>query len=86
LRLPHRRFHRHQGIYANLHFDMSGNPIDEATWNRRQSEWLPSAADKAYVESLMHPVHERGRIAGWIAPPSKGINGQPFEFEYVRRA
>jgi hypothetical protein len=23
-------------------------------------------------------------VAGWIAPPAKGVNGQPFEFEYVR--
>jgi benzoyl-CoA 2,3-dioxygenase component B len=29
-------------------------------------------------------VHEPGKIAGWIAPPPRGINGQPFEFEYVR--
>jgi len=29
-------------------------------------------------------VTEPGKIAGWIAPPSRGINGQAFEFEYVR--
>jgi hypothetical protein len=27
---------------------------------------------------------ERGKIAGWIAPPAKGISGQPFDFDYVR--
>ena len=32
----------------------------------------------------MTPVHEPGKIAGWIAPPTRGINGQAFEFEYVR--
>ena len=32
----------------------------------------------------MKPVHEPGKIAGWIAPPTRGINGQAFEFEYVR--
>ena len=26
---------------------------------------------------------EPGKIAGWIAPPAKGINGQPVEYEYV---
>jgi len=33
---------------------------------------------------LMKPVHETGKIANWIAPPARGINGNPFEFEYVR--
>jgi benzoyl-CoA 2,3-dioxygenase component B len=86
LRLPHRRFHRNQGIYSGLYFDVDGKPIDASTWERRRDEWLPSAADKAFVQGLMHPVYERGKIAGWIAPPSKGINGQPFDFEYVRQA
>jgi benzoyl-CoA 2,3-dioxygenase component B len=31
----------------------------------------------------MRPVYEPGKIAGWIAPPNAGINGQPFEYEYV---
>ncbi len=85
LRLPHRRFHRHQGIYAGHFYDIDGNPIDEATWNARKDAWLPSEADRAYVQSLMHGVHERGKIAAWVAPPAKGINGNPFDFEYVRR-
>jgi hypothetical protein len=29
-------------------------------------------------------VTEVGRIAGWIAPPAKGINNNPFAWEYVR--
>jgi benzoyl-CoA 2,3-dioxygenase component B len=28
-------------------------------------------------------VYEPGKIAGWIAPPAKGVNGQPSDFEYV---
>ncbi len=86
LRLPHRRFHRQQGIYANQLFDVEGRPIDEATWRAHVDEWLPNAADRACVESVMHPVYERGKIANWVAPPAKGINGQPFDFEYVRRS
>ena len=27
-----------------------------------------------------------GKIANWIAPPRRGINGQPFEYEYVKLA
>jgi benzoyl-CoA 2,3-epoxidase subunit B len=84
LALPHRRFHRHQGIYAGSFFDVAGNLISAEEFERRKDEWLPSASDVEYVESLMKPVHERGKIAGWIAPPTRGINGQPFEFEYVK--
>jgi benzoyl-CoA 2,3-dioxygenase component B len=27
-----------------------------------------------------------GKIASWIAPPTKGINGRPFDYEYVHLA
>jgi hypothetical protein len=37
-----------------------------------------------FVKSLMTPVLGVGQIAGWIAPPRIGINGNPFEWEYVR--
>ena len=46
------------------------------------------AADRrrrAFVRSLMQPVIEPGKMAGWIAPPAAGINGKPVEFEYVER-
>ena len=33
----------------------------------------------------MHQVTERGKIAQWVAPPSRGINQKPFDFEYVRK-
>ena len=39
--------------------------------------------DKTYVRSLMQPVLERGKIAAWIAPPRNGINGKPFDYDYV---
>jgi len=35
------------------------------------------------VHSLMHGVFERGKMASWIAPPERGINAQPLDFEYV---
>jgi benzoyl-CoA 2,3-dioxygenase component B len=25
-----------------------------------------------------------GEFANWIAPPRRGINGQPLDFEYVK--
>ena len=84
LRLPHRRFHRGVGPYAGLFFDPEGRMIPEAEYKAHEGEWLPSAEDRAYVKSLMHPVIERGKVANWIAPPPKGINGLPIDFEYVK--
>jgi benzoyl-CoA 2,3-dioxygenase component B len=58
--------------------------VDQATWDARRGEWLPSDADETYIKSLMKPCFERGKMASWIAPPAKGINGLPEAFEYVR--
>jgi benzoyl-CoA 2,3-dioxygenase component B len=82
--LPHRRFNRRIGMFSEARFAPDGTLIDEATWNRQVGDWLPTEADRAYVKSLMVPCLERGKIAGWIAPPAKGIDGKPFDFEYVR--
>src|SRR5216684_284226 len=84
LRLPHRRFHRGVGPCAGLYFDPEGRFIPEQEWKAREGEWLPTAEDRAFVKSLMHPVIERGKMASWIAPPPKGINGMPIDFEYVK--
>jgi benzoyl-CoA 2,3-dioxygenase component B len=84
LYLPSTRFHRHVGEYAGHFFDVEGNLITRDEFEGRKSAWLPSTEDREYVRSLMHPVTEPGKIANWIAPPSAGIKGLPFEFEYVR--
>jgi benzoyl-CoA 2,3-dioxygenase component B len=83
--LPSRRFHRGQGMFAGRFFDPSGGEIPREDFERRRREWLPSEADREYVRSLMaHPVAEPGHFARWIAPPARGINGQPADFQYVR--
>ena len=86
LALPSNRFHRQIGLYAGHAFDPAGTPMSQDQWQARRGEWLPDAADEAYVKSLMQPVTEPGKIAGWIAPPAKGINGLPEHFEYVKPA
>ena len=86
LQLPSRRFNRRIGIYAGLHFTPEGEPIAKEEFEKRRDGWLPAESDRVYVHSLMQPVKEPGKIAGWIAPPTKGINGKPLEFEYVRLA
>jgi benzoyl-CoA 2,3-dioxygenase component B len=84
LSLPSRRFRRSVGVYAGHWFDPAGNAVTEAEWNAKAPTWVPTEADEAFVTSLMHPVYEVGKIASWIAPPAKGIDGHPFEWEYVR--
>ncbi len=84
LYLPNVRFHRHVGEYAGRHFDLAGNLIAKEEFERRKTVWLPTVEDREYVRSLMKAVTEPGKIANWIAPPSTGIKGKPFEFEYVR--
>jgi benzoyl-CoA 2,3-dioxygenase component B len=84
LRLPHRGFHRAIGNFAELRVSPDGRVVSQAEWDARHREWLPTPEDGAFVASLMTPVVEPGRYAGWIAPPARGINGQPLDFEYVR--
>ncbi|MBK9032697.1 MAG: benzoyl-CoA 2,3-epoxidase subunit BoxB [Myxococcales bacterium] len=84
LKLPSNRFHRQIGMWSTVCATPDGELIDRAAWDARKHAWLPSAADETYVKSLMHPVTAPGQMASWIAPPNKGINGQPGEFEYVR--
>jgi len=82
--LPHRRFHRTLGAWAGCFVAPNGRLISEAEWGRLSGEWLPTDEDRAFVKGLMRGVFEPGKIAGWIAPPERGINGLPVEYEYVR--
>jgi len=84
LKLPHRGFHRAIGAFAEVKLSPDGRLLSEAEWDARRHEWLPSADDETYVQSLMQPVVEPGKFASWIAPPPRGINGQPIDFDYVR--
>jgi benzoyl-CoA 2,3-dioxygenase component B len=82
--LPDRKFNRHQGVYAGFRFTPAGELIDEAAWTHKHTDWLPTQADRDYVQSCMVRVTEPGKFANYIAPPQKGVNEQPIEFEYVK--
>ncbi|HEX3310538.1 MAG TPA: hypothetical protein VHS32_30150 [Streptosporangiaceae bacterium] len=86
LKLPHVAFNRKVGAFAAIEATPDGEKIPAQDWERRQGDWLPTDVDKTYVRSLMQPVHQRGKIAAWIAPPRNGINGQPFDYDYVHLA
>ena len=83
LYLPSTRFNRRMGAWANLPVAPDGSPMAPEAFAARLSGWLPTPADLAYVKACMVPVYEPGKYASWIAPPKKGINGNPGEFEYV---
>jgi benzoyl-CoA 2,3-dioxygenase component B len=85
LTLPHKGFHREIGNFAGHFIGPEGQVLTQEAWKQREFEWLPSAADYKYVQSLMTGrVTELGKFANWIAPPIRGINSQPLNFEYVR--
>ena len=84
LTLPSRRFHRHQGIYRDHHFDPAGELVSEDQYKANEGTWLLRPEDNDYLLSIMKPVYEPGKFANWICPPTRGIEGQPQEFEYVK--
>jgi benzoyl-CoA 2,3-dioxygenase component B len=84
LTLPSTRFRREVGAWAGIATDPQGNPITQAEFDAKKGEWIPSEEDQRFVKSLMQRVTEPGKIAGWIAPPDRGINAQPVEYEYVK--
>jgi benzoyl-CoA 2,3-dioxygenase component B len=73
LSLPSRRFHRHQGIYADHRFNPEGELVSQSAWDRDHGRWLLRPEDNDYLLSIMKPVYEPGKFANWIAPPNKGI-------------
>lgn len=83
LSLPHRAFQRAIGQFRESHFSPVGAPVSETEWRAGQDQWLPSDAERAHVISLMQRVVEPGNFASWIAPPRRGVNGQPIDFDYV---
>ena len=84
LSLPHRGFHRRIGAFAGIPVTPDGRIVTEAEWTREAPHWLPTEDDHAFVASLMRPVTKPGEMAGWIAPPSRGIDNQPLDFPYVK--
>jgi benzoyl-CoA 2,3-dioxygenase component B len=84
-RIPHKGFHRAIGNFAGHHISPDGVVMSREQWEKHAPEWMPSAEDYKYVQSLMSGrVVEPGKFANWIAPPVRGVNNQPLNFEYVR--
>ena len=44
------------------------------------------SGDADFILGLMRQVVEPGKFASWIAPPLRGIDNKPGDFEYVKLA
>ena len=86
LTLPSSRFRRAIGSWVGLPVDPQGKLLPKEEYERRLHAWVPSDDDRAFVRSLMQKVTEPGKMAAWIAPPDRGINNQPLDYEYVHLA
>jgi benzoyl-CoA 2,3-dioxygenase component B len=84
LTLPSTRFRRSIGAWAGLPVDPQGRLISQELFAKSLEGWIPSEADRAFVHSLMKKVAQPGKMAAWIAPPERGINNLPVEYEYVK--
>ncbi|HEY5424319.1 MAG TPA: benzoyl-CoA 2,3-epoxidase subunit BoxB [Ilumatobacteraceae bacterium] len=84
LSLPHVGFNRNVGTFAHRRVTPDGRLIDERRWAEGVDSWLPSDSDRRFVESLMVGVYERGKMAGWVAPPATGVHAKPVDFDYVQ--
>jgi benzoyl-CoA 2,3-dioxygenase component B len=84
LTLPSMRFRRSIGNWAGVPTTPEGAPITAEQFAAHKAEWLPSESDQAYILSLMRGVHQPAKMAAWIAPPERGINNNPVDYEYVK--
>ena len=83
LKLPSTRFRRNIGIWAGVDVNPEGKIIQKSDFDAQIATWLPSDKDKEFINSLMVQVIEINKTAGWIAPPSRGINNMDIGFDYV---
>lgn len=84
LDLPHIGFHRAVGTFRDHDISPDGRLVSSSEWEANLDDWLPSDEDRGHVQSLMTGVTEPGKMAGWVAPPARGIHQKPINFEYVR--
>ena len=84
LTLPSTRFRRGIGVWANVPTTPEGKIISREEFDKSIGDWIPTEADREYVKSLMQRVTAPGKMAGWVAPPDRGINNLAVDYEYVR--
>ncbi|KPK04609.1 MAG: benzoyl-CoA oxygenase [Betaproteobacteria bacterium SG8_39] len=84
LALPSPHFRRSIGAWVDQPVTPAGKIVSAEEYAKLIGDWIPTEADKAFVRSLMQKVAEPGKMAAWIAPPDRGINNQPLDYQYVK--
>jgi benzoyl-CoA 2,3-dioxygenase component B len=84
LSLPSPRFRRTIGAWAGLPVDPEGTLIERGEYEQRLADWVPNEDDRNYVASLMRAATRPGQMAGWIAPPERGIDNRGIDYQYVQ--
>ena len=87
LELPHVAFHRQIGEFKAI----AGLADRRICWTTRPGASARTSGCRRRTTAissptLMTPVSEPGKFAGWIAPPKVGIDNKPGDFEYVKIA
>jgi benzoyl-CoA 2,3-dioxygenase component B len=82
--LPHVAFNRSIGEFSDLNVSPDGALVPATDWESSRDDWLPTSDDRAFIEEIMEPRYMTpGDFAPWIAPPSRGIDQKPMDYEYV---
>jgi benzoyl-CoA 2,3-dioxygenase component B len=85
-KLPSHKFHRQIGMWST-HRAHARRQADRSAPSSMPAAATPgcrATPTRSTSSRPDAPVYERGKMASWVAPPIKGINGLPGEFEYVR--
>ena len=75
LALPHVAFHRQIGEFKDVHATPEGVLIDDATWSKRKSEWLPSAERRRF-HRLADEAGDRARRVRAVDLAAQGRHRQ----------
>ncbi|MEM7091387.1 MAG: benzoyl-CoA 2,3-epoxidase subunit BoxB [Actinomycetota bacterium] len=84
LRLPHSGFNRAVGTFRDHHVSPDGRLLTDDEWAAAVDRWLPNDDERAHVKAQMVGVTKPAKMAGWVAPPSRGIHQKPVDYDYVQ--
>ena len=84
LRLPNGGFNRNVGTFRDHNVSPDGRLLSDNEWTASVDAWLPTDEERDHVKAQMIGVTEPGKMAGWVAPPSRGIHQKPVDYDYVQ--